>query len=288
MVNATQLSSYMYCPRKLFIGNVLLVEEPPKESLVKGLVWHQTYETLNKREEKIVKSIRSANYQDIFDMYRREYAKFLRNSLIRNKTELKKFNIQLLDLFKDYWTHFENEAKKHALHVSEFIKKYNVFGDDLWEKLTPKIVSEQYMKSEKYGISGIIDVTEIHGEVHVPVELKTGSVPKTGMWDGHRIQLATYMMLLEDSGKKVVEGVIKYKDAEDNRVLQFNSFLRDEVLDLVHEVNKIISNFDIPDRVTNKNKCTKCSFRDICYNDVRMHELVDEAKKRKGSESVAV
>lgn len=286
MVNATQLSSYLYCPRKLFINDVLLIKEPPKEALVKGLVWHQTYETLNKRDEKIVRSIRTKSYNDILDIYRKEYAKFLRNSIIRNKSNLKKFDIKMLDLFKNYWPHFEDEAKNKALAISKFIEKYDVYGDELWEKLTPKIISEQYIKSENLNLSGIIDAIEVHGKIHVPVELKTGKMPDKGMWDGHRIQLATYMMLLEDSGKEVSEGIIKYKEAGgESRILQMNSMLKDEVLDLVKEVSNIIQGFDIPEKVSNKNKCIKCSFRETCYDDIKMSELVAEAKKLKANKT---
>jgi CRISPR-associated protein Cas4 len=286
MVTATQLSSYLYCPRKLFIGSVLKIVEPPKAALVKGEVWHKTNEWINKHEQEIVERVDTANFMDISDIYRKEFAKTLRNTIIRYKNELKKFEIKLIDLFNEYWPDIDEEAKRRAYNVSLFASKNKIFGKELWAKLSPKILSEQYFKSEKLGLSGVIDVIEVYDNIlYVPVELKTGTVPQgnNAMWPGHKIQLGVYLMLLEDAGKQVSEGVLKYKGSEDKKVLVLNSFLKDEVLELVKAVNKIIKTFEIPERVDNKKKCEKCSFKEKCYDDKEMEKLVGEAKKRKNS-----
>jgi len=283
MVTATQLSSYLYCPRKLFLSYVLLVEEPPKQELVKGTIWHETHELINNAEEKIVCSIKTKNYQEIFDVYRREYSKLLRNAIIKHKSELKDFNISLLDIFTDYWTSFEEEAKEHALNVVKFIDKHDVYGRELWEKLTPKILSEQYFKSIKLKLSGIIDILEMHdinGKVtYVPIELKTGKYPDKGMWDGHKMQLAAYMLLLEDDGKSVNEAAIKYRGAE-KRVLQMNTFLKKEVLDLIIKTDKILTSLEPPEYTDNKNKCKNCQFKETCYNQDTMKTLLKDAESR--------
>ena len=56
-ISVSMLSSYLYCPRKLFLQQVLAVEEPPKESLVLGSLRHEIYDFINQSEEKIVTSI---------------------------------------------------------------------------------------------------------------------------------------------------------------------------------------------------------------------------------------
>ena len=280
MVSATMLSSYLYCPRKLFISSVLKIKEPPKEELVKGKIWHQTYEFINKNDESIVKSIKTSNYQEIYAFFRKNYARFLRNAIIMNKTELKEFNIKLIDIFKDYWENFDSEAKLRALNLSQFILKHNIFGEELWIMLEPKIISEQYFKSEKLNLSGIIDMIEVYKDFHVPGEIKTGKVPNKGIWDNHRVQLAAYMMLLEDSGKKTGEGYMKYKGIEEKRILAMNPMLKEEVIDLIRKVNIIISGFDAPDFVDNKNKCNKCQVKDTCYNEAEMNRLNEEVRRK--------
>jgi CRISPR-associated exonuclease Cas4 len=270
----------MYCPRKLFISHVLLVEEAPKIELVKGKIWHETHELMNKSEEGIVSGIKTGDYQDLFDIYRKNYSRFLRNAILRNKSGLKKFNAKMLDIFTDYWPSFEEEAKERALNLSKFIAKHKVYGAELWKRLTPKLLSEQYFRSERLNLSGVIDVIEIHDNtVYVPVELKTGKVPDRGMWDGHRIQLAAYMLLLEDAGKDVKEAILKYRGAE-GRVLPLNTFLKDEVMDLIKKTARIISGFDPPKHVDNKNKCKSCQFKEVCYDAEKFRVLVSEAKTR--------
>ncbi|HYD04019.1 MAG TPA: CRISPR-associated protein Cas4 [Alphaproteobacteria bacterium] len=295
MVTATQLSSYLYCPRKLFMTTVLSLESPPKEELVKGKIWHETFELINTGEEAIVSSIsEKKSYPELFDIYRKYYSKYLRNAIIKNKSGLKEFNLSMIELFKDYWPGFENEAKNRALNLSNFMNKHEVYGQELWKILTPKILSEQYYKSEKLNLSGVIDVIEIHNtlqddkKIYLPIELKTGKVPSKGMWDGHRVQLAAYIMLLEDKGYESTEGVLQYKDADDRRVLQMNSLLRDEVLDLIRAVNKLISDFTLPDYVDNRNKCKTCPFKETCYNSSEMKTLLDQAKLKKESVKTSI
>jgi len=197
---------------------------------------------------------------------------------------LKQFDIKLMDLFKQFWPAMDEEAKIRAWNVAAFATKHDIFGKELWEKLSPKILSEQHFKSEKLGLSGVIDMIEVYDNiVYVPIELKTGMVPdgNNAMWPGHRMQLAVYLMLLEDSGKSVSEGVLKYKGSDEKRVLMLNTLLKEEVLDLVNQVNKLIKGFDIPEKTDNKKKCIKCSFKEVCYDDEKMEKLVQESRKNK-------
>jgi len=285
MVSATQLSSYLYCPRKLFLSSILLVEEPPKEELVKGTIWHEAHELINNSESALVSSIKTNKYQEILDLYRRQYSKMLRNVIIRHKSELKQFEISLIDIFADYWKNFEEEAKEHATNVANFIERHEVYGKELWEKLTPKILSEQYFKSLRLKLSGIIDVLEVHDidgkKIYVPIELKTGKYPDKGMWDGHKIQLAAYMLLLEEAGKPVQEAAIKYRGTE-KRLLQMNTFLKEEVLDLITKTDKLLTSLELPEYVDNKTKCKNCQIKDICYNQDAVKKLVKDAESRTG------
>jgi len=282
---------------------VLLVEEPPKAELVKGKIWHETYDMINKNDERIVSGVHTSDYREIFDSYRKNYSKLLRNAIIKNKSALKEFDIKMLDLFKDYWQSFEEEAKERALNLSAFITKHKIYGTELWERLTPKLLSEQYFKSERLKLSGVIDVIEVHEihdaktekisaektseKIYVPIELKTGKYPEKGMWDGHRIQLAAYMLLLEDAGKNVSEAAMKYRGV-DKRVLLMNSFLRQEVIDLIKKTSAVLDSFDSPKHVDNKNKCKSCQFKEMCYDSREFEKLLIKAKHGRKSQQPSI
>jgi len=121
---------------------------------------------------------------------------------------------------------------------------------------------------------------DINGKIiYVPIELKTGKYPDKGMWDGHKIQLAAYMLLLEDAGKNVGEAAIKYRGVE-KRLLQMNTFLKEEVLDLITKTSNVLNGLEPPDYVDSKTKCKTCQFKETCYNQDTMKRLLKEAKLR--------
>jgi len=50
----------------------------------------------------------------------------------------------------------------------------------------PILISEQRIGSDKLQLKGIVDRIEVYENGYVPVELKTGKIPKEGVWPGHR------------------------------------------------------------------------------------------------------
>lgn len=74
------LSTYLYCPRKLFLQEVLLLEEPPKDIVVMGSIRHETHDLINKKEEEIVTSIKKWYPLE-------ELGKFIQKSVLGNLTE---------------------------------------------------------------------------------------------------------------------------------------------------------------------------------------------------------
>jgi len=278
MISVTSLSSYLYCQRKLFLERVLGLFEIPKAALIKGTVRHETYDLINKSEEAIVKSItKPVIFDELKQKYKREYEKLLRQTVIKNKLKIQEVDILPLDLFEKVLPLIRNEAEIRSEKMYQFISKYNVFGVELWDKLTPKIISEQRIESLTLSLKGIIDQIEVYGEDYVPIELKTGKCPSEGVWPGHRIQLAAYALLIEDKFKKnVKEGFVNYLDSMQRRHILINQFLRLEVVELVEKVKALLNGFEIPKIIKNENKCTVCSLKDKCFDEKLLDKLVVE------------
>ena len=168
------LSTYLYCSRKLFLEQVLLLEEPPKESVVLGSIRHETYDNINKSEEEIVTSItRSLPLKEIQALYKQKYLQVLRNVITKNKKRLEEVNLNMLDAYKNSFSFIMDESDIRANHVFSFIESNNVFGKELWQKLTPKIISELKIASEELKLTGIIDQVHVYENEYVPFELKT-------------------------------------------------------------------------------------------------------------------
>jgi CRISPR-associated protein Cas4 len=276
-ISVSLLSSYLYCSRKVFLERVLKLAEPPKESLVFGSIRHETYDSINKNEEAIVKSItKMLPLADIQLLYKKNYLKFLRKTVASSKKRLDKLNINMLDAYKRAYPYIMEESLIRANNIHTFIEKNNIFGDILWEKLTPKIISELRIDSDELRLRGIIDQIYVYGSEYVPYELKTGKMPKDGVWPSHRIQLAAYSLLLEEKfNSKIKEGFVFYLDSRQKRHIAFNPFMKEEVANLVDEVISVIQGKEVPDFCENKNKCINCGLRETCYSKDKMNELLN-------------
>ncbi|MBW2976299.1 CRISPR-associated protein Cas4, partial [Candidatus Woesearchaeota archaeon] len=218
-VSVSMLCSYLYCSRKLFLQQVLALEEPPKESLVLGSLRHEIYDFINQKEEKIVASIANKiQYSELVDIYKKFYSKILRENIIKNKSKIKSVSLNMVDVFRRTWPLILEEAKARSKNIFDFIQKHDVYGKELWKRLTPKIISELRLESDKLQLKGIVDRIEVYENGYVPIELKTGKMPRDGTWPGHRIQIAAYAMLLEEKFKtQVKEGFVHYLDAKETR-----------------------------------------------------------------------
>ena len=90
MLSVTTLSSYLYCPRKLYLEKVLGLTEPPKEALIKGSIRHKTYEEINLAEECLVTSITAqTTLEDLKGKYHQKYKEILLDIIRQNKDSLK-------------------------------------------------------------------------------------------------------------------------------------------------------------------------------------------------------
>jgi CRISPR-associated exonuclease Cas4 len=281
MISVTTLSSYLYCKRKLYLQKVLKLYEPIKAPLIKGSIRHKVYENINLAEEELIKTIKKGTtLEDLMGKYHQKYRELLLEVIKQKKYDLKKFNIPPQDLFKQTWTLILAESETRAETVHNFMTKNNIFGDELWNKLTPKIESELRVESKTLGLRGIIDQIEVYPGGFVPIELKTGKAPKEGVWEGHKIQLIAYALLMEEKfNTEVKEGFVNYLDTKQKRHIALNPFMRLEVKELIQKVNQLINSEKIPDFDKNTNKCTICGLKEDCYDETKLKQRLEKAKQ---------
>jgi len=272
MISVSLLSSYEYCPRKLFLEQVLKLVAIPREAVVKGSIRHEVHDRTNKAEENFVKSIKQEmNYNELIDKYKKLHSDILRQSIVKNKSKLTELKMSMTDFFKETWPLVLQESQHRALNLNEFIKKNKVFGEELWRQLSPKIESEYYVESEDLLLKGVIDQLEVYDnklvrEV-VPYELKTGSAPKTGVWPGHKLQTGAYVMLLEKNKLFVRDAFVKYLDINEIRPVVMNPFLEKKVIETRDKVLELFKSKDIPVICESQNKCSSCALKEHCYNE---------------------
>ncbi len=267
MVSATMLGTYLYCTRKLYLEKVFGMIEIPKEQLVFGKIRHNCFETATIEEKNIVKSItKNMNLVDVQNVFTNFYSEILKKQIENNRSSFECLNILSEEVFEKIWPKFLKESILRTKTVFAFAQQNNVFEEELWSMLVPKIKSEISMESEALELRGIIDRLEIYPEALVPVEMKTGSMPAEGVWPSHKVQIAVYMLLAESNYKiPIRKGIVRYLDTETDRIISMNPFLKYEIADLVKKVKEILNSEKIPNFCGNRNKCASCGLKKKCY-----------------------
>jgi len=117
------------------------------------------------------------------------------------------------------------------------------------------------LKSEKYGIWGRPDLLIKMGEDYIPIEIKTGRVPRGPLFS-HIMQLTAYMLLVEDNFKAPPYGLLKYGNMIYK--IDYDKGLKELLLKKVDEMRSALKTGEVHRNHNRVGKCLHCSRRDIC------------------------
>jgi len=152
-------------------------------------------------------------------------------------------------LFVSLSSQKESEIRKGEAHTRA---KITYIGTD----------SSGLLRSEKFGLSGRPDyILQENGEV-VPVEMKSGRMPKGPLFS-HIVQLAAYCLILsEDPNNKVTRGILKYGTQEFD--IDFDEGLKALVMCKLVEMRDALDKGEAHRNHNRPGKCRSCSRRDEC------------------------
>ncbi len=116
--------------------------------------------------------------------------------------------------------------------------------------------------SEKYGLRGRPDyILKKNGDL-VPVEVKTGRVPRGPLFS-HILQLAAYCLLIEDKYEQPPSyGIIKYGDIQHK--IDYTEELKKTLGSKLSDMRRIMMKGEAHRNHKRPNKCRGCSRREIC------------------------
>jgi CRISPR-associated exonuclease Cas4 len=117
------------------------------------------------------------------------------------------------------------------------------------------------LRSVRYRLSGRPDlVRRLPDGRRVPIELKSRPAPPAGPLPSHRVQVAVYCLLLEEStGVAPPFGVVRYGDGVEFRV-RWDAAARANLLALRAEVDRPYDGRATPSHA----KCARCGWRAVC------------------------
>ena len=273
----SQLSSYLYCKRKLFLDYVLKIITPPKDVMLRGTILHKLQEKIFQSEQFIVEKIlEKTDFESLKNKFSREYQKILTNLIAINRKEIDKYNL-LSNILRSGRKIIGEIAEERTKIILDIIETKNVFGENLWLEIFPKIKAEVTLSSKELNLRGRVDRIEIYPDKMIPVELKTGKSPKEGLWPGQKAQVASYLLMMNEIyGNKIDEGVLFYIDENIRRSIFINPMLKDEIKDLISKVMDVLTSSKLPPFCPNNKKCEKCSLRNFCYDEKFINQKMNE------------
>ena len=255
-VRASTLKEYDFCPRAIYLRDVLEVKPRASPEQTRGLLGHAVRKELALRQPKIIKDAEKA--EQIKPLLIEEFDSILEDVpfIYREKLGDKDY--------EDYMEVIRSEIDREIDAVSDKLRYMlsELGREKVIEQLTPWKV-EYSLRSDKLKLSGRIDKI-MKEKTFIPIERKTGAVGD-GIWEGDRLQVCAYAMLLEDKFDCFIPyGFVEYTRVGEQRPVLNTEQLRRRVIDTRDSIIRIIEG-ELPEISKTEKKCRVCGYREECY-----------------------
>lgn len=255
IVSVSDITAYLYCPRKLWFAKVKGIREPPNRAMILGRIKHRALELFNILEKDFIINISNPlEKEEIESIYKEIMRQAALQAFQENADIAERFSLFVTTFLAEFLPLTENEIKIRIPPLMQAMKFYS--GREIWENLSPKYKVELALLSEELGIKGRIDRVSFAENI-LPFELKTRG--KEEVYKGDKIQLAAYALLLEDKYKTPINiGIIEAGNKKQE--IQLTEELKKEVLEIAEKVRNLQEEFP-----SSFSKCEKCSLREECF-----------------------
>lgn len=258
LLSVTDLTSYLYCPRKFFLEKVKGIRAPPNKMMIEGKTKHEVVELFSKSEQALVESFdKKMPAKDITISYLSMLTNLIDKILCDRTYTLQKYSISPSSINDTIVVSMNNEILLRAKAVEQAMDQ-GWLGKDIWENLQPKYLSEFSLESPTLGLKGKIDRVMLAGESIVPFELKTRAIET--VFETDEVQLTAYAMLLEENFKKSIpHGILESGNVRHK--LEIKPEMKTKVLSLIQEIHSLKENPKFP---ANLSKCRECRLKKEC------------------------
>jgi len=265
IISVSDLNSWLYCPRKLYLIRVKKMQIAPNRNLVIGKIKHNILESFSKREEHFISSIeKDYDKLDLLFMYEDFLRSIADLVFAENMEMIERFMIDREDIFKKTLRDFSEDIKLRIASIKEAIKK-GYLKEKIYPHLDSIYLSELRLESPAYGLRGRVDRILVSRKDNsiVPFELKSR---EEKIFHSDEIQLTAYAMLLEDHYKiNIPRGIIEVGNKRQE--IEITNVNKDEVLKLANEIRNLQNPNTLPPPIqSNFNKCKNCEFKEACMS----------------------
>ena len=259
MINVTDLSMYLYCPRKFFLEKIKGLRSPPSKQMIEGKIRHEVLEAFSNNEKDFVLSLEQINKNKVLANFHNFLFDISSSVLSKNLHLIKSFSINKGEITEKIINSMKNDIQLRAESIENTMAQ-GFLRQELWENLNPKYISEMPIQSESLGLRGRIDRLMILGKTIIPFELKTREIEK--IYDSDEIQLTAYAMLLEEHYNiKIPIAILEAGNKKHELAITEEN--KQKVIDLIKEVNEL-KNQKTAKFPSNFAKCQSCFFQKQC------------------------
>ena len=255
MINVTDITTYLYCPRKIYLKLVKGIKSPPNKAMILGFLKHKIFDIFNKSESAIVSGITQPLVKNqIISLYNDSLKKIIMETSENYNNMMAKFNISSENLSQQTLDFLKKDLNLRSETITKSLS-LGYRGKELWRNLKPKYLTEFQIISEDLGLKGRVDRIKLEGEI-LPYEIKT----RDEIYESDKIQLAAYSLLLEEEfGKKIEKGIIETKSKEQE--IPITKEMKSQVLEIAEKIRNIKEGgFQ-----NNFQKCKSCGLSENCF-----------------------
>jgi CRISPR/Cas system-associated exonuclease Cas4 (RecB family) len=255
-VNVSTLNEFEFCPRKVYLQHVLKVAPEWTMAQAHSFIGYALRKELSMRKARLLKKVTKERCVD--ELVREEFACIIMDAPLIHREKLSGISIEAL--LPEIRREMEAELDLLSEKLEALVREHGI--KRAIELLTPLKV-EYALSSAASGLSGIVDKVV---QPLAPVDIKTGSVGE-GIWEGDRLQVCAYGMLLEEKFNQDVScGFVEYARIQEQRPVVFTERLRRRVFETRDSVREILSG-SLPEICPHGSgrKCEACGLKESCY-----------------------
>lgn len=275
MITTDQLKTVLFCPRKLFLESVLHFPQERSKAALKQTILHEALRYTNRAEPGVVKTVNEPIAEKhLAERYHASNHRSLQEAILKHKPAISKEGLSLIDLHKDLWTDLKKATQARIHNTYTYMTKHQVYGQDLWRLLEPKITFSLAVATDKLQTT----VYRLDNYEHDarPFIITKQTPPEKGLWPSQKYHLASIMLALAQQGLIVQEGVALYDEGKIPRTILMTPDLEQETNERLAYTQTVITSQQLPGRVTNTKKCDRCPYRSHCYDDAYMAAKLQE------------
>ena len=181
------------------------------------------------------------------------------------KTELERISTEIRAIYPNELKSVDDETLEKSiadiLPLLDTISSNLSINSDFY--LGEFVCDEPIFCSTKFELTGSPDRMIKINENFIPSQIKTGKMPENGVWQGDRLQLTAYSILVEEKYNSIIEkGFVEYARWGTVRPVVIKRNERRKVLQIRERIKKIQDGF-MPEKPADA-PCQYCGFSGIC------------------------